>query len=326
MVLFFDSRSLDANNHRIFYLTRHHLQPKSVMVVISIKYQNGDGFLFETTTNTLNDDLIKSLIETHNTRLHARWVLETVQNLIIQEKTFETENKTNEEVVTVDLEDTKGTDLDSVDSSSGTHDDLRDTKELHLAVLNKTLEDLKEYMDKTQLSNRTATNINVIRDKIDNVRGAIIRLYPLGLPKSDALMALNWDLNDAGQEDEKGHQNCPIESELLVEDGTKLWCAGKEFVRGQRVSDRLGTNEKTRVVCKLVKSSEGAPMREPVVNEKERDAMMKYYFKRQEELKRLAENEGFEDDYLNSEWADPKQMKRSLQGISNITATGKRFL
>lgn len=112
-----------------------------------------------------------------------------------------------------------------------------------------------------------------------------------------------------------------------MESETKLWCAGKEFVRGERVSDQLGTNEKTRVICKLVKISDGAPaMREPIVNEKERDAMMKYYFKqRQEELKRLAENEGFEDDYLNSEWADPKQMKRSLQGISNITATRTSF-
>jgi hypothetical protein len=52
--------------------------------------------------------------------------------------------------------------------------------------------------------------------------------------------------------------------------------------------------------------------------------MMAHYFKRQEELKKLAEAD--DDDYLNSEWADPKQMKRNLQGLNgNIKAPGLRF-
>ena len=42
--------------------------------------------------------------------------------------------------------------------------------------------------------------------------------------------------------------------------------------------------------------------------------MMAHYFKRQEELKALAENN--EDDYANSPWADTKALKNSLQGIS----------
>jgi len=42
--------------------------------------------------------------------------------------------------------------------------------------------------------------------------------------------------------------------------------------------------------------------------------MMAHYFKRQEELKALAENN--EDDYANSAWADPKALKNSLQGMS----------
>lgn len=47
---------------------------------------------------------------------------------------------------------------------------------------------------------------------------------------------------------------------------------------------------------------------------------MASYFKRQEELKRLGEAD--EDDYLNSEWADTKQMKRNLQGLGYIKAPG----
>eukprot|EP00553_Chaetoceros_curvisetus_P009793 CAMPEP_0204614196 /NCGR_PEP_ID=MMETSP0717-20131115/1976_1 /ASSEMBLY_ACC=CAM_ASM_000666 /TAXON_ID=230516 /ORGANISM="Chaetoceros curvisetus" /LENGTH=119 /DNA_ID=CAMNT_0051626809 /DNA_START=1 /DNA_END=360 /DNA_ORIENTATION=+ len=112
---------------------------------------------------------------------------------------------------------------------------------------------------------------------------------------------------------------------------TSLWCAGKEFQRGNgnKVSDRLGTNEKTRVIAKLTPTDSGPPSREPIVNEEERKAMMAHYFKRQEELKKLAEAEnhgGDGDEYLNSEWADSKQMKRNLQGLDGgIKAPGLRF-
>jgi Protein of unknown function (DUF2870). len=89
------------------------------------------------------------------------------------------------------------------------------------------------------------------------------------------------------------------------------------------VSDRLGSNEKTKVIAKLQRQGSGPPGREPIVNEEERQAMMAHYFKRQEELKRLAEAD--DDDYLNSQWADSKEMKRSLQGLDRIKAPGLRF-
>lgn len=110
---------------------------------------------------------------------------------------------------------------------------------------------------------------------------------------------------------------------VLDPETTSLWVAGKEFRRGQLVSDRLGRNEKTKVIAKLQESGSGPPGREPAVSEDERKAMMAYYFKRQEELKRLAESS--EDDYLNSQWADTKELKRNLQNIKDIKAPGLRF-
>lgn len=124
------------------------------------------------------------------------------------------------------------------------------------------------------------------------------------------------------------HITIPLQETFVANDildplKTSLWCAGKEFQRGEKVSHRLGTNEKTKVIAKLQKEGSGPPGREPVVNEEERKAMMAHYFKRQEELKRLAEAE--DDEYLNSEWADSKEMKRSLQGLDGIKAPGLRF-
>ena len=111
-------------------------------------------------------------------------------------------------------------------------------------------------------------------------------------------------------------------NQLLDKDTTSLWAAGKEFQRGQLVSERLGKNEKTKVIAKILKTCDGPPVREPVVSEEERKAMMAHYFQRQEELKRLAESE--DNDYLDSVWADPKQMKRGLQGLDHVRAPGLR--
>jgi hypothetical protein len=100
-------------------------------------------------------------------------------------------------------------------------------------------------------------------------------------------------------------------------DTASLWWAGKEFFRDQTVGDRVGKNEKTKVIARLQKKGAGAPMREPVISEDERKAMMAAYFKKQEEEKALAEND--DDSFLNSSWADPKALKRNLQGASGIS-------
>jgi hypothetical protein len=111
---------------------------------------------------------------------------------------------------------------------------------------------------------------------------------------------------------------------LVKAEDASLWTCNKEFTRGQLVSDRLGScNEKTTVIAKLTIKGSGPPAREPIVSEDERNAMAAFYFKRQEELKKLAEAD--EDDYLNSDWADPKGMKRSLQGLGDVKAPGLRF-
>ena len=102
----------------------------------------------------------------------------------------------------------------------------------------------------------------------------------------------------------------------------QLWAMGKEFARGQTVGERLGgsKNEKTKVVVKLNGPGEGPPVREPVVREEERQAMLAHYFKRQEELKKLAEAE--DDDYMHAGWADGKQLQRGLRGVGDVKAPG----
>lgn len=69
-------------------------------------------------------------------------------------------------------------------------------------------------------------------------------------------------------------------------------------------------------MAKLQGPGAGAPVREPAVSEDERKSMMAFYFKKQEEMKALAEADA--EDYLHSSWANPSALKNQLRGTGNI--------
>jgi cilia- and flagella-associated protein 298 len=52
------------------------------------------------------------------------------------------------------------------------------------------------------------------------------------------------------------------------------------------------------------------------LSEAEQKNMMAYYYRKQEELKRLEENE--DDEYLASQWADPKSLKHAFTGMRDV--------
>ena len=66
---------------------------------------------------------------------------------------------------------------------------------------------------------------------------------------------------------------------------TQLWFSGKELIRGKKLRDFLGSNEKTKIVVKLHKRGSGKPGREPLMSEDERKELMMHAFRRQEQLK-----------------------------------------
>jgi cilia- and flagella-associated protein 298 len=53
-----------------------------------------------------------------------------------------------------------------------------------------------------------------------------------------------------------------------------------------------------------------------MIDEQTHKQMLSYYYKKQEEQKKLEEDN--EDAYMNSSWADTKQLKSSLHGQSNV--------
>lgn len=121
--------------------------------------------------------------------------------------------------------------------------------------------------------------MQMLEDKLANCKGAIMMAYPMGLPA--------WDPVALCLEGEDGLDGTQAAMELLEPNEAQLWVASKDFPRGDKIGDRLGWNEKTKVVAKLQRPGSGPPAREPSVSEEERKAMMAHYFKRQVIISRI---------------------------------------
>ena len=56
-------------------------------------------------------------------------------------------------------------------------------------------------------------------------------------------------------------------------------------MRGKILSDYVGKNEKTKIICKISRKGQGAPVREPLVDKETQSKMLAFYYKKQEEQK-----------------------------------------
>ena len=156
------------------------------MVVISVKNADGDGFLFETTTNTKNDSLIDSLVTIQNGRLRARVAVDAARGLA----KYGPMKKPDE----AGLDEVKEKHLGEVVkngpyySSDPTGVRTGDAPEPNMAeTLMRTAQDLEDYVDRSQVQKRVALTAVGLKDKIANLRGAVMMAYPMGLPDWDTI-------------------------------------------------------------------------------------------------------------------------------------------
>jgi hypothetical protein len=284
------------------------------MVVISIKSGQQDGFLYETSVQEQNEDLIAGLVNVWNMRIRINMLIGAIRDLAKYGPMKPKEDqgidsiKEQYEAAAIEKSATYAADPSGVRTGNGPGPQLAET-------LERVCQDAEDALSPNLVKQRVAVSMEMLEDKLNNCRGAVMMAYPMGLPAWDpvALCLTGIDGLDGTQ----------ASAELLNPDDAQLWVASKEFPRGDKVGDRLGWNEKTKVVAKLQKPGSGPPAREPSVSEEERKAMMAHYFKRQEEMKNLAE--ATDDDYLTSSWADPKALQKSLRGQTSIKAPGLKL-
>jgi len=179
------------------------------------------------------------------------------------------------------------------------------------AVLQKTCADAVALTAEAQVQRKIATTAEALEEAINNIRGAVMIVYPMGLPDYDHVRCIL---------EEREELEGAAAMEHLDLDKTSMWCFSKELQRDKLLSDYTGKNDKSKVVAKLQKKGAGAPSREPVVSEEEQKAMIAFYHKKEQEMSRM--NLEDEDAFQNSAWANPKGLKNAMIGTGDIKWRG----
>mmetsp|Transcript_6583 Transcript_6583/g.16784 ORF Transcript_6583/g.16784 Transcript_6583/m.16784 type:complete len:284 (+) Transcript_6583:104-955(+) len=280
------------------------------MVVIVVKRSDKDQFMCETTCSEGNDALIRRLVRIWNMRVKAELLAGAVEELAKHGPAKPEASKGIDEIQDAALEAEGGAapsrGAHYCADPAGNRTGEAPAPQLQ-EVLKKVATDARQAVSAAQVQHKVALTEELLEEKFAMIRGAVTMAFPMGLPAYDPVRIAIEDENHSA--DIYGDQQLDPET-------AQLWWASKEFQRDQTVGDRVGRNEKTKIIAKLQKPGSGPPQREAAVSEDERKAMMAHYFRKQEELKRLSEDNA--DDYLNSNWADPKALRRQLNGTSSI--------
>ncbi|XP_043541715.1 cilia- and flagella-associated protein 298 [Chiloscyllium plagiosum] len=285
------------------------------MVQLHIKQGSESQFLLDTTVDIAVEDLTKQVAAIYNGRLKIDRICAEICELA-EHGIFlpiNMQGLTDEQIEELKLKDEWAEKCIPSGGFEFKKDEIgrrngRAPNESMKNVLKRTVEEAKALISKKQVQANVCVTMEMVKDALDQLRGAVMIVYPMGLPPHDPIRE-----EFEGKEELSGLQA----GKLVTEEAeAQLWWAGKELQRSKKLSDYIGKNEKTKIIVKIQKRGQGAPAREPIVSEDEQKKMMMYYYKRQEELKKLDEND--DESYLDSDWSDRHALKRQFQGVKDI--------
>uniref|UniRef100_A0A8D0ZIY7 Cilia and flagella associated protein 298 n=1 Tax=Sus scrofa TaxID=9823 RepID=A0A8D0ZIY7_PIG len=110
-------------------------------------------------------------------------------------------------------------------------------------VLKKTIEEAKAIISKKQVEANICVTMEMVKDALDQLRGAVMIVYPMGLPPYDPIR-----MEFENKEDLSGTQ---AGLSVIKESEAQLWWAAKELRRTKKLSDYVGKNEKTKIIVKI---------------------------------------------------------------------------
>ncbi|XP_050669405.1 cilia- and flagella-associated protein 298-A [Leptidea sinapis] len=285
------------------------------MVILHVKRGDENQFLYETNVNNSVDDVVKDIVAIFNGRLKVTRICYELDELQ-KHGTFlplEMQGLTDEQIQELKLEDPWAKKCAPqgyvfAKDEMGRRCGFAPPPNLQ-EVLKKAAETAKEIISKKHVDLRECMTQKDVSRAMDELRGATKIVFPAGLPPHDPV---RMELDNV--EDLAGTQAA---NEVIDPSRACVWACGKKFINGNKLSDHLGPNDKSKVTVKLCSSTEGAPGREPVLTEEERKQLMLQAYRRQEEWKKLEQDD--DDSYLNSKWADGHNMKRQFHGLDNIS-------
>jgi len=292
------------------------------MVLLHVKRSEKESWLYETPAATDVDTVVNDLVRVHNMRLKVNRLTHAAGELALYGpmKLPEQQGLDDETPLLEDYDVADGTTKQRVVQHGANY--RQDPSEKRTgdapsdelaAVITRTVEDAKALVSENMVKMKKPLSAKALEDAISNIRGAVMIVYPMGLPDYD-------DVRQILEERESLEGANALEA---FEPGkASLWCFSKELQNEKLLSDYVGKNDKTKVVAKLQKKGASAPMKEPVVSEDEQKAMIAFYHKKEEEMKKLALED--EDSYMNSAWANPKALKNAFTGVGDVSWKARR--
>ncbi|XP_033865219.1 cilia- and flagella-associated protein 298-like [Acipenser ruthenus] len=285
------------------------------MVQLHVKRGDESQFLFTTTVDVPVEELTKQVTAVYNGMLKVDRICSEMEELAEHGVTLppNMQGLTDEQITELKLRDEwalkcvpsggAGFKKDEIGRRNG-HAPNEKMKQ----VLRKTIEEAKSLISKKQVQANVCVTLEMVKEALDQLRGAVMIVYPMGLPPHDPIR-----LEFEDREDLSGTQAA---LQLIADSEAQLWWAAKELHRGKKLTEYVGKNEKTKIIVKIQKRGQGAPAREPVISPEDQKQMMMYYSRREEELKKLQKAD--DDSYLDSEWADRHSLKKQFQGLGDI--------
>jgi len=287
------------------------------MVLLHIKRSEKDSFLYDVPAATEVDVVLRGVVKVQNLRGKANRLAEAAQQLSLYGimKLPEQQGLDDDTPLLEDYNVTTGN-LDPRQPAQHGTNYRQDPTERRTgdapsddlaAVLQRTVQDAQALTAETQVQRKVATTAAALEEAINNIRGAVMIAYPMGLPDYDIVRQIL---------EEREVLEGQASMEVLDPDNTAMWCFNKELQRDKILSDYVGKNDKSKVVAKLQKKGAGAPQREPIVSEDEQKAMIAFYHKKEQEREAMAQED--EDAYLHSAWANPKGLKNAFSGVGEV--------
>jgi len=272
-------------------------------------------FLYETTVEAEIEDVIEGATAIYNARLKVDRICGELDQLADHGITLppNMQGLADEQIADLKLVDDWAEKCEPQGGWTFKKDDIgrrngRAPNDKMAEMMKKTKEEAKTKISKKLAESNQLVTLAEVKTAMDLLRGAVMIVYPMGLPPHDPI---KMEFDD--EEDLEGTQ---ASKDVIPKGAGSLWWAGKELQRGKKLSDFVGKNEKTKITAKLQRKGVGPPSREQVFNEEEKKKLMANAYKRQEEIKKL--NEESSESYMDSDWADTGALKRSLMGISEV--------
>ncbi|XP_054240715.1 cilia- and flagella-associated protein 298 isoform X1 [Indicator indicator] len=225
------------------------------MVRLHVKRGDESQFLLETAASARLSDLTPLVARIYNGRLKVQRLCSEMEELAEHGTLlpYNMQGLTDEQIEELKLKDEWAEKCIPSGGSIFKKDEIgrrngHAPNEKMQQVIKKTIEEAKALISRKQVQANVCVNMEMVKDALDQLRGAVMIVYPMGLPPHDPIR-----MEFENKEDLLGTQAA---LEVIEESEAQLWWAGKELKETKVLSDYVGKNEKTTIIVKIQKKLE----------------------------------------------------------------------